>query len=319
MGLKTLFIISISTARMIFPHLPILPDMQPGEAPLEVKAVSRSISMNIESPKRTAEVPSAVVNVPEGLKVGPSVKLVVEYPKAPTTDPKAKPAEASKVVTKTYWGSADSIPAGQPKVEETSTTSAASPDAAQPASIAYWPLGIYKEKLPGDDSKLAGNYSLATNYCGDASVTIREEQEFLAPVSISDLPPTLDPEKPFKISWAKIPRALGYIVNAIGGDEKQTIIWTSSSDLSVSFSVEANALDKTTVESYLKKKILLPPDATSCTIPVGVFHGDGNAIVTVTAIGSDTVQAGTDIDTQVIVRSSASIPLNIGAPVKVAM
>ncbi|MCX6344856.1 MAG: hypothetical protein NT018_07260 [Armatimonadetes bacterium] len=306
MGLKTLFIISISTARMIFPGMPILPGQEPGAA-LDPKMISKSVTMSLTSANRTDEIPSVKVTVPEGLKVGPFVKLRVEFPKpAPATA--VKPADSSKMKTKIYWGGSETIPSGQPKIEDAASDTS---DTQQSGSFAYWPIGYSGEKVPGPNSKLAGKYSLTSNYCGETSITLDNQQSFLEGINLIGLGDTVDTAKPIKISWKKIPRAVGYIVNAFGGNDKESIYWTSCSDPDKASEIETSPVTKDVTASYLSKKLLLKPDTTSCTIPAGVFKGSTDIMITVTAVGTDKIQTGDDMDTQVLVRSIASAALTV--------
>ncbi len=289
---------------MIFPGMPILPDQEPGAA-LDPKMVSKSVTMSISSAKRTDEIPSVIVTVPEGLKVGPFVKLKVEFPKpAPATD--AKPADSSNTKTKIYWGSSETIPSGQPKIEDTASDAS---DTQQGGSFAYWPIGYSGEKVPGPDSKLAGKYSLTSNYCGETSITLDNQQSFLEGINLIAPNEKADTAKPIKIIWKKIPRAVGYIVNAFGGNDKESIYWTSCSDPDKASEIETTPITKEMSASYLSKKLLLKPDTTSCTIPAGIFKGATNIMLTVTAVGTDKIQTGDDMDAQALVRSIASAAL----------
>lgn len=310
MILKTLFVISISTAKIVFPDIPILPETQ-GAPPSEIMTASKSVSMSLTSSKYTDAIPSVRVDVPEGLGVGEFVKLIVRNPKPDTSDPKTA-ASQNKIVSKTYWGTGEQIPWGQPKREEV----AVGAEGAR-LSYAHWPIGYNKEKVAGPTSKPAGKYTLTSNYCGGTSVAVDADQVYLEPINLLGLKGKIDPAKPVVVKWTRVPGAVGYVVNAFGGNQKETIAWTSGSDPAIALEIENTPITKENVESYIQKKIMMPPDTTVCTIPADVFKGTNNAVVIVTAVGADKVHPGDDMDTYVLVRSVASVPLNIVTPAPV--
>ena len=79
--------------------------------------------------------------------------------------------------------------------------------------------------------------------------------------------------------------------------------WVSGEDLT-SKAIPAQEMDK-----LVKDGVLLPGTARSCTIPAKVFSGATGAMMIVTAFGRDVIQNKDDIETEVIVRSTATIPL----------
>lgn len=306
MDIKTIFVITMSTVRLIFPDIPILPGIQAGEVSKEQNGVVRSVNMTLTSEKRAEQIPSVRVDVPAGLGVGPFVKLIVDQSK-----PKSAASNAGKSSIKTYWGSDAVVSPGQPRVEEISGAAFGS---SLPASTAYWPIGYAGEKVAGADAKPAGKYTLTTNYCGSANATVSEDQTCLDPISLLTLKGTYDPSKPLRIKWVKIPRAAGYVVTAIAGNGNETINWTSSSDPEIGFDLENKPVVKDKVDEYIAKKIIQAPETSMATIPAGVFQGMDDAIITVTAIGSDTLQPGAEIDSYVLVRSMANIPIKLATP-----
>ena len=309
MGLKTLFIITITTARMVFPGIPILPDTNPGEVPKEAGAVTKSISIELTSPKPLDKgvVPSAGVDVPEGLGVGPAVKLRVNA-QVGLGATAGSPSALAKIASKTYWGSSDTVPWGQPKVEEIAATPR---EKDSISTYAYWPVGDTDEKVAGSDARVAGKYTLTTNYCGGAAVTLTNAQNYLAPINLLGLSDKIDLAKPIKVKWTPVPRAVGYVVTAFGGNAKESVTWTSSSKPEIAFAIQNTPVTKEDAGRYVKDGILLPSYLSVCTIPAGIFQGATTVVFTVTALGADVIQPGTDADTHVLVRSIVSIPITV--------
>ncbi|MCL5105468.1 MAG: hypothetical protein M1133_15345 [Armatimonadetes bacterium] len=309
MGLKTLLVITITTARIIFPNVPMTTDAS--SAPNSSMA-SKSVTISLSSDKKTAEIPSAQVAVPEGLGMEGPVKLKVEFAEPKKTDEPAKDksADSAKYASITYWGSTETVPPGQPKVVTSASDSSATTE-PEPASYAYWPIGYRGEKTPKQDAKATGTYTLTTNYTGGASVTVDPEQEYMAPINVLSPVGSSDLSKPIKVQWEKVPKALGYFVAAYGGNDKGSITWTSSAEPNAADGLEEKAVCKKDLDGYIERKVLLGPDVTTITIPAGIFKTSNSVIITITAFGPDKIQSG-DIESQVIVRSTLSLPLHTG-------
>ena len=302
---------------MIFPGIPAVGPSGAGEKPMETSPATRTVTMELSCDKSVGAESTASVSVPEGLKVGKTVVLHIDRSKPVEA---AKQAELPKVKQLAYWGSSEKIPKGQPKVTEPGS---AAQDAVKVSgevlealsvvpkvpsgSFAYWP-DVNSEPLVSDITA-PGTYALSTNYCGKTWITLGNEQEFLAPIELVNLPESFDFEKPIKIEWKPVPEALGYVVNAYGGNEKESIAWTCGSTSNPPMNIDYWAVSKKDVQQFIEKGILLPPTATTCTIPAGVFKGAKTAVLTMTALGADRIQDKDEIQTQVVVRSTTSVPL----------
>jgi hypothetical protein len=77
------------------------------------------------------------------------------------------------------------------------------------------------------------------------------------------------------LRWTAAPTARAYFAAAMGaGAKEEMILWTSSELPDVGFGLldyQTNAA----VDRWLREKVLLAPSVTTCTIPKGVFSGQG--------------------------------------------
>ena len=299
--LKTVFVIAISTARMVFPGIPAVTG--PGNAP-GVEPASKAMYMELMSGNKADAQSKAVVAVPEGLKIGESVELHV-----PLTEPAAEPESPDKtdgavpqITQKSYWGCGEKVPAGQPKVEQMSDLRKA---------LGVYPEASYAYGLgPSDkDSSAVGTYTLTTNYAGCTSITLDKEQDFLDPIELVGLAEKTDLDKPIKIEWKAVPNAVAYYLEAFGGSEKELMEWTSSAEPDQPVGFDSRLVREEDLKKLIEKKILLPAKATSCTIPAGIFKGSYSVILTLTALGKDKFRISDGIETHVVVRSTVSAPL----------
>lgn len=299
---------------MIFPGISALvpTEQKPAEEPV---TSMRSVTFDLASEQSTTQ-PQASVTLPEGLLLGKSAKLqasVVTPPSKSSTEPTQ--GEETKVLMKTYWGSSETVQPNQPSVKQDTSSDAA---AVAPALsgrnyriLAQWP-GIqsdYGTVMIKPEASAAGTYTLNSNFTTVTSATVDPEQDFLAPVIISGIDKNIDPDKPVSVQWKSVPNALAYLVVAYGGNAKESITWTAGAEAGASLDVESWAMTREQVAKYIEDKVLLPADATSCVIPAKIFKGSTGAMLSITAIGTDKIQEKNGLETQVIVRSMASIPL----------
>lgn len=322
MDLKTVFVIAITTARMIMPGMPAMPNL-PGMS--DFNAPTRTLTMNLDSDKKADAKSKAECSIPEGLKLGPKVDLTIDLPqKIEETEPAIEGKEPGKAEfkIKAYWSCSETVLEGQPKVIDSKNMDKSMREAMnkdpkanlarvmqsmQEGSHAYWP-GKDDRKI-AKDAACPGDYTLTTNYCGGTSITFDKPQDFLASLDLVSPGKKIDFEKFIKVEWKKVPNAVAYLLYAFSGDQKEMVTWTSSSNPNPPANLQTEALSKADVEKYIKSGVLLPADATYCCIPAGIFKTTGNAMLTVTAIGVDKSQAKDGITTHVIVRSTATAML----------
>ena len=330
MGLKTLFVITVLTSRMIMPGMP---DMPAGFNIPGIGAPTRTLKMDLTSDKQVNAQSKAECAVPEGMKLGPKVDLEIPLPKPEKPTPQGKSddtgkAEKTKFTMKMYWSCAETVPSGQPKVLDTDKMMSGVPAndqqlqkmmqsqqkmlaRAADESHAYWPGS--KAKPIKDDAATPGFYQLTTNYCGGTSITFDKPQDFLAPIDItSPGKGGVDLEKAIKIEWKSVPNAEAYVITAFAGKENLMVMWTSSSQPEMMTDYMSSPLSKAEVKAHIDKGLFLPPARTSCSIPAGIFNGIGMPMLTMVAIGTDKTQEKDGIRTAVTVRSTATVMLGAG-------
>lgn len=300
MALSTLFIIAITTSRMVFPGIPAF---TPSPGVDEASPAVRSITMELYS-KNSISGPEANIALPEGLKLSKTARMQITPFKQPD-----QAGSTEKITVKTYWGSSDAIGAGQPSVKQEAETAEAGQ--LDYKTVALWPgRGKAFETGPiSEDASTVGTYKLTTNYAGSTTITLGQAQDFLAPIELDDPGKDVDIEKPVKLQWKAVPNALAYEVTAYGGNEKETVVWTAGSQSGADLNLENTFISGDGVKKLLEQKALLGPDATYATIPAGVFKDSTGVMFTITAIGADKLQEKDGIKTQVIVRSTACAPL----------
>jgi hypothetical protein len=182
-----------------------------------------------------------------------------------------------------YWGCGASVRNGQPLTLDAASASAAdfarffqSRRATQrgthsAAGRPVWPSKSDARMVPAAAS-LAGEHAFTGN-------GVPEGFKFQIPPQ-QDLMPALGLQQAENagatdLRWTAAPTARAYFAAAMGaGAKEEMILWTSSELPDVGFGLldyQTNAA----VDRWLREKVLLAPSVTSCTIPKGVFSGQG--------------------------------------------
>jgi hypothetical protein len=182
-----------------------------------------------------------------------------------------------------YWGCGTTVRQGQPKVLEMSTASAAdlanffvSRRATQRGTHSapgrpVWPS-------PADTRMVPANASLAGEHMFSGS-GVPEGFRFQIPAA-QDLMPALDLKSrdaagAVELSWTAAPTARAYFAAGMAaGGKDEMVIWTSSELADTGFGL-TDYQTNVAVDRWLKEKVLLAPAVTTCTVPKGVFSGEG--------------------------------------------
>jgi hypothetical protein len=193
-----------------------------------------------------------------------------------------------------YWGCGATVRPGQPKVLDMATASAAdiakffvSRRATQRGAHSasgrpLWPSPADPRMVP-EKASLVGEHTFSGNGVPDGF-------RFQIPAA-QDLMPALQLQQADKggatdLSWASLPTARAYFIAGMGAAKQdEMVIWTSSEVPEVGFGL----IDYQTngaVDRWLKEKVLLAPSTTQCTVPKGVFPGEG-AMLRAIAYGNE--------------------------------
>jgi hypothetical protein len=150
---------------------------------------------------------------------------------------------------------------------------------------AEWPNKESSIEVPRDSS-LQGSQFVHGNYLPDMKFSIDRMHDFMAPVEFTSVKGEL--AESIRFSWKDIPTAIGYFATAMGHSEKtgETIIWSSSELPDPGFGL-MNYLPSTDVRKFIKEKVVMGPDTTSCSIPKGIFRDSEGGMVQFIAYGED--------------------------------
>jgi hypothetical protein len=193
-----------------------------------------------------------------------------------------------------YWGCGPTVRPGQPKVLDMSTASAADlaaffvarratqRGAHSAAGRPSWPNAGDARLVP-EGASLVGAHA----YSGAG---VPEGFRFQIPPA-QDLMPALQLQYAEQggggeLRWNALPTARAYFASGMGAaGQNEMVLWTSSELPDTGFGLndyQTNAA----VDRWLREKVLLAPTTTQCTVPKGVFPGEG-AMLRVIAYGNE--------------------------------
>ena len=193
-----------------------------------------------------------------------------------------------------YWGCGSAVRAGQPKVLDMASASAA--DMArffvsrsatqrgthQAVGRPVWPSQPDSRMVPANAS-LVGEHSFAGSGLPEGfRFQIAAAQDLMPPLNLQ----TQDSAGATQLTWTAAPTARAYFASAMGSNEKsEMVLWTSSEQPDTGLGLvdyQTNAA----VDRWLREKVLLTPATTSCTVPKGVLGTEGG-LTKVIAYGSE--------------------------------
>jgi len=259
---------------------------------------TKELFLGLASTQKPA-APAADHDIPPGMNMGKALPLLPPPPAAggrtgmPDDE---RPPEKPKARMLVYWGCGEAIRPGQPKIADTEKMSLqqfgealrgrAPPDGSGALRHAQlrWPNEREPKPVPPEAS-LRGDQFVHGNATPDIRFTIGERQDFLAPFEVAargEFP------GPFALGWKSIPHAQGYLLQAIGHREStgEMIIWSSSELQDTGWGL-MTWLPNDFLRRMIADKVVLPPEATSCAIPAGIFEGVQGAMVQTIAYGEE--------------------------------
>lgn len=245
------------------------------------------------------QLPEAQQAVPAGF-LSPALKLQAPRETRGTTLPDdddkvlEQPTERPKGRLLLYWGCGASVRAGQPKVLDMAT--------ASPADLANFFVarratqrGVHSVvgrpvwPSPADTRLVPGRASLVGEHAFSGA-GVPEGFRFQIPAA-QDLMPPLQVQAgeqggAIDLRWNPIGTARAYFAAGMGArGQNEMVIWTSSDVPETGFGL-VDYQTNPAVDRWLREKVLLAPGTTQCTVPKGVFDGEG-AMLRVVAYGSE--------------------------------
>jgi hypothetical protein len=230
--------------------------------------------------------------IPAGMQLGKTLPLLP--PKAaakaePGGSPYGKADGNAKARILIYWGCGTEVRAGQPReikfevkngkvVGDTSKWGSAmqgryAPDRTVDVgpSYALWPNEKMRKMVP-DNGSLVGNHRIVGEKVPESlQFDLTRTQDFMPQIALSK---TGSLEAGVTYKWPVVERANGYFLSAVGMQDDAMVLWSSSETPDAGMGI-MDYLPPSTVDKWIKDKVLLAPSVTSCAIPKGIFASQG--------------------------------------------
>jgi len=262
----------------------------------------KSILLQLNSPGALPSDPEETHDIPPGLNMGKTLPLLIFEGLKPARggeEPERK-VEKPKARLLFYWGCGETVRPGQPRVLDTEKmsmpefgkamsgrTGSGQAPPSQRAGWAYadWPNRKDHQDIP-KSSSLAGDHFVHGNYAPDIKFAVGERHDFMAPVEFTFVTGGLTDS--IRFQWKKIPTAIGYFAMAIGHNDKsgETIIWSSSDAQDPGYGL-MNYLSPADVNRFIRDKVVMGPEVTSCSVPGGIFKDAKGAMLQFIGYGDE--------------------------------
>ena len=138
-------------------------------------------------------------------------------------------------------------------------------------SYALWPNEKHRKQVP-DGGSLVGNHHIVGDKVPESlQFDLSQQQDFMPKIALTS---SGDLAGGQTWNWRPVDRANGYFLNATGMQDDAMVFWSSSEVPDVGSGL-IDYLPPSTVDKWIREKVLLAPSVTSCAIPKGIFAGNG--------------------------------------------
>jgi hypothetical protein len=238
--------------------------------------------------------------IPQGQNMGPSLNLL-PVKAEPRTQGERAQRDSDEMPQRPkgrilfYWGCSETVRPGQPRVLDFATTgvedygkfmmgrSVRDTGAKAEPGHSIWPNEKNRQNVPKDAS-LVGQHAISGEGLPDSlKFAIGEQQDFMPKLELSG---SGGGAKATALTWAALPTARAYFLNAMSGSENEMVIWSSSDVPEPGWGLMDYA-SNANVDKWLKEKVLLPTTQTQCAIPAGIFAKAQGAMARGIAYGQE--------------------------------
>ena len=230
--------------------------------------------------------------IPAGMQLGKTLPLVppkaeVKQDLGGSTRGMADGNAKARILI--YWGCGLDVRAGQPReikfevkngkvIGDTSKWGSAmsgryAPDRSVNVDPRYalWPNEKHRKMVPANGS-LVGNHRIAGEKIPESmQFELAQMQDFMPQIALSN---TGSVESGLTYKWNAVDRAKGYFLAAMGMQDDAMVLWSSSETPDAGMGI-MDYLPPSTVDKWIKEKVVLAPSVTTCAIPKGIFASKG--------------------------------------------
>ncbi|MFO1212900.1 MAG: hypothetical protein U1E74_10585, partial [Paenacidovorax caeni] len=222
-----------------------------------------------------------------GMRMGESLPLIPPRAQPTQTEPGEVPREYQQQQPKgrilLYWGCGSAVRAGQPRVIDLARAKPsdyaqafagrAVPDRGPRVGPAYalYPNERNQVSLSRDSSVVGEHQVRGDGVPASMKFTLGAAQDLMPAI---DLRTTGKPQDSMGTSWQPVRNARAYYLHAMSQSGEDLIMWSSAETPDTGMGL-FDYLSPSTIDRWLKERVLLQPETTQCAIPQGIFAGGG--------------------------------------------
>lgn len=284
----------------------------------------RSIDIAVANQRRP-DGAQVIQSIPAGQAMGGTLTLQ-PMPAAPTAATATATASNPDIPTRPkgrlllYWGCGETVRAGQPQVLDLTNATAqdyartmagrgsrqSGPTAAPGHAI--WPNAEHPQSVPPYASLVGKHAVVGEGLPSILRFELGAAQDLMPPLALTSIPSTTKGNAT-TVSWPTIATAQAYFLNALGTNDQDMVIWSSSEAAEPGWGL-MGYLGNTQRDQWLAEKVLLPAAQTQCALPASIFAKTNGALVQGIAYGQEFNKTwGADWTVQIRVKSVGLLPL----------
>ncbi|MEQ1535577.1 MAG: hypothetical protein ABL923_06835 [Burkholderiaceae bacterium] len=254
--------------------------------------------LNINKP--AVEVSQAI---PAGMKMGAALPLVppvkTESVRREERDELPQNMERPKGRILIYWGCSETIRSGQPRIidlsgDMTKFGNAFSGRYAPDRSVrvsdkhAIYPNDKNTVNLSKDSSIVGEHQINGDGIPASMRFSLSQAQDVMPAIALQS---SGNPTSSIKLNWQSLNQAKAYFISAFSSNGTDMVLWSSSESADAGMGL-MDYLPNTTIDNWLRDRVLLQPSATSCAVPQGIFAAkdgsrDSGAMAQMIAFGGE--------------------------------
>jgi hypothetical protein len=277
---------------------------RPGMGAMGGGGASHTLTLQLGSTQRASGEPEAAHLPPEGLGAGDNLPLVT--PNVAPPEP-AEPGEAPKMTQRPrgrmliYWGCGEHAAAPPividfskigpnmpvPNIPFVIANPGRPPSPGRYATYGQWPNERSASAVPPEGS-LVGAHSVKGNYSPEIRFSLGQDQDFLAPLDITDRSPTA--EGGTHVAWSPVAGATGYYAWLVGAQDRgeTVVMWSSGASANMMGGALADYLPPAEVRRLIAQHVVMGPDTTECVVPEEVIKASPFGMLSMIAYGEET-------------------------------
>jgi hypothetical protein len=258
----------------------------------------KRLLLQLGSSQGAAGEPRAQHDVPPGMAMGASLPLVtpkVERPREQSELPQGMERPRGRMLI--FWGCGERARAGQPVIIDFAKLAQGQmppgfaarrvnvptpPAFGRNRAYGEWPNPEDTRAVP-ESASLRGDHLVKGNYSPDIRFGV-ERHDFMERVALSSQGL---PSGATSVRWNAVGGATGYFASAMGGNDKEEMVFWSSSELQEMGGLLMDYLPPAEVARLIREKVVMAPQTTECTVPAEVIKAAPAAFLNFIAYGDE--------------------------------